>query len=160
MNRCLADEIERYLKEMLAKAKGSIEVQRSMLAQLFTCVPSQINYVLETRFTPVQGYFVESRRGGKGYVRIVKILSFKTDSLQYLLEKLEENPLSPQEAEGLLGYLQEEGFLTRREMLLLKAVIEQATCLVSMLSEKELRARIMKAVLLTLTRPDFSKEGE
>ena len=69
----LADEIERYIKKILeASHDGIVELQRNELALQFSCVPSQINYVLSTRFTTEQGYIVESRRGGGGYVRIVK----------------------------------------------------------------------------------------
>ena len=63
MVRSLAGQIEEYLKELL-EAQDFVELQRSQLAEIFRCVPSQINYVLSTRFTPTQGYIVESRRGG------------------------------------------------------------------------------------------------
>ena len=71
----LSDSIERYLKGRLSKAvEGVIEIRRSEVAEQFDCVPSQINYVLETRFTPQRGYYVESRRGGGGYIRIMESL--------------------------------------------------------------------------------------
>lgn len=68
----LSDLIERYLREQLAKAE-TIEIQRRELARMFRCVPSQINYVLETRFTMQHGYLVHSRRGGGGFIRITKV---------------------------------------------------------------------------------------
>lgn len=68
----LADKIERYLKEHLSRTE-ILEVRRAMLAALFDCAPSQINYVLTTRFTPERGYLVESRRGGGGYIRIIRL---------------------------------------------------------------------------------------
>ncbi|MBQ5858017.1 MAG: CtsR family transcriptional regulator, partial [Peptococcaceae bacterium] len=70
----LSKQIEDYIKALLAEeTAGVIEIQRNLLSEYFHCVPSQINYVLSTRFTPVQGYMVETRRGGGGYVRIVSL---------------------------------------------------------------------------------------
>ena len=70
----LTQDIERYLKSLLDQAdEGVLVVQRSVLSEKFCCVPSQINYVLRTRFTPTNGYIVETRRGGGGYVRIKSI---------------------------------------------------------------------------------------
>ena len=78
----LSKEIEQYLKELLSAANsGVLEIQRNMLSEYFHCVPSQINYVLSTRFTPAQGYLVESRRGGGGYVRIVSLQLDDDDDL-------------------------------------------------------------------------------
>ena len=68
----LSDLIEQYLQDLLAKT-GSIEIQRRQLAQMFRCAPSQINYVLETRFTTDHGYLIVSRRGGGGYIRIIRV---------------------------------------------------------------------------------------
>ena len=71
----LADYIEDHIKKLLSLSKSNcIELQRKELALKFNCVPSQINYVLATRFTPSRGYLVESRRGGGGYVRIVRLV--------------------------------------------------------------------------------------
>ncbi|HHX95206.1 MAG TPA: CtsR family transcriptional regulator, partial [Clostridia bacterium] len=69
----LADEIERYIKEMLEKSRQrAVRLNRSQLAEMFDCVPSQINYVLSTRFSTERGYYVESRRGGGGYLLITR----------------------------------------------------------------------------------------
>lgn len=73
MKKSLADRIEQYLKVLIARSKeNQIEIQRSELAETFSCVPSQVTYVLNTRFTEQEGYFTESRRGGKGFVRITR----------------------------------------------------------------------------------------
>ena len=70
----LSNYIERFIKEMLQEAEdGMIEIGRNDLADQFHCAPSQINYVLSTRFTPYKGYYIESRRGGSGYIKIMKL---------------------------------------------------------------------------------------
>lgn len=73
MKKSLADKIEQYLKVLIDRSDDKcIEIQRSELAETFSCVPSQVTYVISTRFTEREGYVTESRRGGKGYVRITR----------------------------------------------------------------------------------------
>ncbi|MEQ8176353.1 MAG: CtsR family transcriptional regulator [Syntrophomonadaceae bacterium] len=73
MRRSLADKIEQYIKVLIEKSgAGQIEIQRSELAETFSCVPSQVTYVISTRFTQEEGYVTESRRGGNGFVRITR----------------------------------------------------------------------------------------
>ncbi|HOQ08589.1 MAG TPA: CtsR family transcriptional regulator [Syntrophomonadaceae bacterium] len=73
MKKSLADKIEQYLKVLIDRSDDKrIEIQRSELAETFSCVPSQVTYVIATRFTERDGYYTESRRGGKGYVRITR----------------------------------------------------------------------------------------
>jgi transcriptional regulator of stress and heat shock response len=70
----LSNIIERFIIDMIKDANnGVIEIQRNEMAQKFECAPSQINYVLSTRFTPYKGYYIESRRGGGGYIKIIKV---------------------------------------------------------------------------------------
>ena len=71
-----SDSIEEYIKKILAQS-GFAEIKRSVLADNFSVVPSQINYVIKTRFTESRGYAVESKRGGGGYIRIAKIRFFR-----------------------------------------------------------------------------------
>ena len=86
-NRNISDIIERYLKSILAEA-SQVEIKRSEVADQFDCVPSQINYVIKTRFTLQNGYLVESKRGGGGYIRIAKVdLISDPDILDELIEK-------------------------------------------------------------------------
>ena len=72
VRRSMSDVIEAYLKEILA-SRSTVEIKRSDIAERFDCVPSQINYVINTRFTQEHGYMVESKRGGGGYIRILKV---------------------------------------------------------------------------------------
>ena len=69
----ISDGIASFIYDMLNEADGTAEMQRAELASRFNCVPSQINYVISTRFSPEHGYIVESRRGGGGYVRITRV---------------------------------------------------------------------------------------
>lgn len=154
--RSIADKIEAHLKELLkASGRGYIEIQRNEIAQIFACVPSQINYVLTTRFSPEQGYLVESRRGGGGYLRITKL---KVDEDEWLLEVLEDldNSLVPQQVgEGLVDRLAEEGLLTEREALLLKAAISREALPIALPDRDYVRAGILKAVLKVLLREKY-----
>ena len=70
----LSDTIEHFIKELMTQEEPEVELRRNELAEYFSCAPSQINYVLATRFTPDNGYIIESRRGGGGYIRIVRIV--------------------------------------------------------------------------------------
>ncbi|KUG05396.1 transcriptional regulator ctsr [hydrocarbon metagenome] len=73
MKRSLADRIEQYIKVLIDRsAEKQIEIQRAELAETFSCVPSQVTYVIATRFQEKYGYLTESRRGGKGFVRITR----------------------------------------------------------------------------------------
>lgn len=110
MKRSLADKIEQYLKVLIDRSeKNQIEIQRSELAETFSCVPSQVTYVIGTRFTEREGYFTESRRGGKGFVRITRFeLPREGSNLNELFDFLEHlasiGLLSGQEKE-LLDHL-------------------------------------------------------
>ena len=150
--RTLADKIESYLKQRLSESpQGVIEIRRQELALLFACVPSQINYVLSTRFTLEQGYWVESRRGGGGYVRIVRLPL----DLRRLVEALRDRPLSQQAAEGIVARLEEEGLLSRREAMLVRAVLDREALGLELPLRDFLRGRLLRVMLLTVLREDF-----
>ncbi|WP_040378492.1 CtsR family transcriptional regulator [Dethiobacter alkaliphilus] len=121
----LANNIESYLKRLLdASPNAAIIIQRKELAARFQCVPSQINYVLSTRFTSERGFVVESRRGGGGYLQIRRI-DLDRAKVSRLLEILREMPgesFSAQDADDFISRLMEARLVTRREGLLMKAV--------------------------------------
>jgi len=157
--RSIADKIEAHLKELLkASGRGYIEIQRSEIAQTFACVPSQINYVLTTRFSPEQGYLVESRRGGGGYLRITKLKVDENEWLLEVLEDLDNSFLSQQAGEGLVTRLAEEGLLTEREALLLKAAISREALPIALPDRDYVRASLLKAVLTVLLRERFQQK--
>jgi len=153
----IARKVEIYLKAMLERThNGIIEVQRSTLSEIFDCVPSQINYVLNTRFTPAHGYIVETRRGGGGYVRIVRLNLDTNGRLKALLKEIVGTSIPQNQAEGLIGLLKNEGILTRREALILKNIFSDNVISSTMAKNQDiLRARILQSVLVTILREDF-----
>ena len=152
----LADRIEAYLKNVLEHTEqGFIILQRSVLAEEFSCAPSQINYVLDTRFTVERGYLVESRRGGGGYVRIVRLVLNPDGQFQQIMRQLVGDKLTQDRAFGLIDRLWDEQLLTRRETAIMKSVFAQE-CLAGYVSDPDtLRARMMKWILTTLCREDL-----
>ncbi|HHX50661.1 MAG TPA: CtsR family transcriptional regulator [Clostridia bacterium] len=154
--RSLADQIEHYLKKRLAaSAERLIEIQRNEIAEIFACVPSQINYVLTTRFGPEQGYLVESRRGGGGYLRIIKLELKENQLITDLLEEVSDTLVTQAEGESLIGLLEEEGFLTEREGLLMRAVIDRNNLPVELPQRDLVRACILRAMLYVISRKEF-----
>jgi len=153
----LVNQIEEYLKKLLsASDTGILEIKRSDLADIFMCVPSQINYVLSTRFSRNQGYVVESRRGGGGFVRIIRLAMDNQPNLAAMLETGGQRAVSYQAGEKLVERLSEEGFLSNREAMLIKAMISDKT--INRWEEADtLRGDLLNAVLLLMLRDDFTE---
>lgn len=123
----LASSIELYIKRLLeASPNATLLLQRKELAERFQCVPSQINYVLSTRFTTERGYLIESRRGGGGYLRIRR-LDLNRDQVLRLLEILNELEVGilTNEALDIVRRLLDARLITRREEHLMRAVLSQ-----------------------------------
>lgn len=144
-----SDSIEEYIKAILAQA-GMVELKRSELADVFQVVPSQINYVIKTRFTESRGYIVESKRGGGGYIRIGKIeFSDRHQMLRDLLDNVGE-AVSQQVFADLIQLLFDEKILSRREGNLILATASD-----SVLGDQDgpvIRARMLKKILQQLDR--------
>ncbi|NLM21788.1 MAG: CtsR family transcriptional regulator [Peptococcaceae bacterium] len=154
----LADRIEEYLKMILDDAQeGYVVLQRGFLADFFSCAPSQINYVLTTRFTAEKGYIVESRRGGGGYLRIIKLGLDPEGKFQRLMAELIGEEMSQTRAYNLIERLLEEEILTEREAVIIKGIF--ADRLLADLTPKpnKLRARLMKNILANICRDDVNK---
>jgi len=147
----LVDRIEQHLKLLLAESpQGMIELQRNDLAAVFGCVPSQITYVLGTRFTAYQGYLVESRRGGGGFIRVTRLSWRAVPELEDFLRRRIGDAVSQSAAESLVQHLAEEGLLTDREARLLRRILHRDTLRLDDSQRKRLRAGIIQAVLLAL----------
>ena len=110
----LSDHIARLIEEMLEEGGGTTEVRRNDLAAKIGCVPSQINYVITSRFTPERGYVTESRRGGGGYIRIVRIKMTKSEYLMHFFQAIGQT-LDENEGKAYLKNLIERGIMTERE---------------------------------------------
>lgn len=149
----LADYIEAYLKELLSGTPGgTIEIRRRELAEQFRCVPSQINYVLETRFPFEKGYLVESRRGGGGYIRIMRINWRTEKDLFAELTMLIGDAISSEKAEELLLRLVEAKILEEQEAALIRGLVEQSIWAVEPILQERLRATLLKNLLIVTLR--------
>lgn len=145
-NHNISDLIEAYLKQILAE-KEKVEIRRNDMADRFNCVPSQINYVIKTRFTVPRGYIVESKRGGGGYIRIMKVrLSDNTEMLKQLQEIVGED-LTENDALDILQQLYEHKIITKREGNLVLSMMSRSALALDEQSERVLRARLFKAFL-------------
>lgn len=153
----LADAIAFYLLERMGEA-DVLEVQRSELSARFGCSPSQVTYVLATRFRPAAGYVVESRRGGAGFIRIVRL---RWQSLPRLVEWVERqigNSIDQRQAEVLLARLGDEGWLSEREGRLLRAVMDRRVLALPLPERDRLRARLLRAALWSVLGLPGSRE--
>lgn len=149
----ISDLIEQYLKRLLEQAgQGQIEIQRNELAIQFSCVPSQINYVLSTRFSTEHGYMVESRRGGGGFVRIVKLELDDRSVLINYMNRLIGEDITQQGAVGIISRLLEEGLITRRESEIMKAAVYRDVLRTALPNRDKLRASILKAMLIAILK--------
>ncbi len=149
--RNISDIIEKYLKSILCDSpEGAVEIQRNDLADKFSCVPSQINYVISTRFTLEKGYLVESKRGGGGYVRIRRIELPGPTTLHTHLHQTIGDEIGQSAAEGLIYQLEEARFLSSREAALMKAAVSREVLMVKLPYRDQIRARLMKAMLISL----------
>lgn len=153
----LADRIEEYLKKILGQTEeGYIVLQRGFLADTFSCAPSQINYVLTTRFTAERGYLVESRRGGGGYLRIVRLGLDPEGKFQRLMAELIGEELSQDRANNLIDRLEEEEIFTKREAILIKSIFSDRILNGLAPSPEILRAKMMKEILANMCRDDIN----
>ncbi|SFU68050.1 CtsR family transcriptional regulator [Alicyclobacillus macrosporangiidus] len=151
MGNNISDIIERYLKRILQQSQsGVIEVQRSELAELFQCVPSQINYVISTRFSVDHGYVVESKRGGGGYIRIRRIDLDEHAPLVSLVRSM-GSTISQREAESVIDRLRREQVVSEREAAMLRAAVRREVLNVDLPYRDELRARLLTQMLLALS---------
>ena len=124
----LSHDIEKYILDLLEGGDGNfISLRRKELAEMFECVPSQINYVLRSRFTPEQGYLIESRRGEHGYIKIFRIMCESADEKIAHINDIIGDAMNLSEARRLLEALQERKFITARERLLIEVALRHVT---------------------------------
>lgn len=145
----MSDLIASFLQESLEAAEnGVLEIQRNDLAQRFNCVPSQINYVMSTRFSPERGYIVESRRGGNGYIRITRVRVDRQTLLMHVINSL-GNQVDLPSVRAILSNLVQSGAVAEEiARVLLAAVSDKALGSVPREYRDMIRADIMKQVLI------------
>lgn len=147
----MSNIIEAYLKEIIELGgSGHIEIKRSEIADRFQCVPSQINYVINTRFTAERGYVVESKRGGGGYIRILRVrANSKVELIEDILHQI-GNQVSQVATEDIVYRLLDELVLSKREAKLILAAIDREVIAIELPYRDHLRSRILRAMLMTV----------
>lgn len=148
-NQNMTDIIEAYLKDVLHQ-KEQIEIRRSEIAKLFDCVPSQINYVINTRFTIQKGYLVESKRGGGGYIRIMKVQVLdEMDRLDSMIEIIGKS-ISERDSRSVVQTLYENEIITKREAKLMLVAMDQSLYTGDRFTDYQLRANLLRNMLANL----------
>jgi transcriptional regulator CtsR len=135
MKKSLTDRIEQYIKVLIDRSEeNQIEIQRAELAETFACVPSQVTYVISTRFTEDEGYYTQSRRGGNGYVRITRYYH-------------QDRPIiSDQELFDWLDKMSESNLLTQNESYLIKHLFLHSLNHIPLESRNNYRIEVIEAV--------------
>ena len=151
----LSDTIEQFIKDMISEEpQAEVDLKRNELAAYFHCAPSQINYVLSTRFTPDHGYVTSSQRGGGGYIRIVRIVRGDHEQLAYLLSDRIGDAITAGEAQILCNQLAERGVISLSDaQLMISATSPAALAVPVPESAKDARrARILRSMLLSVVQ--------
>lgn len=148
----LSDSIAKIIEQMLEEGGGTTEVRRSDLAARLGCVPSQVTYVITSRFTPERGYITESRRGGGGYIRINRVTMNKSEYLMHFFHAVGDS-LDEGEAMAFLRNLRDNGVIDERSTAIAAAALsERALARVEPRGRSSVRADIMRHILLGLLR--------
>lgn len=154
--KTISDIIEEFIMSSLDD-DSFIELSRNDLAKFFSCVPSQINYVLNTRFTVNRGFLVESQRGGGGYIKIVRVQDNNSNFLNNALN-LCSKPMTMIEANQLLEQMKNRNLITLREMCLIKSAISNKSLNNPINIDDKLRANILSQVIIETMKLKDRKE--
>ena len=142
--------VAQYILEMLDAQNGSAEIQRNELAGNLGCVPSQINYVITSRFTPEQGYIVESRRGGGGYIRISRVNMDNGTALMHIINSIGDS-LDKSTAEAMLTNMLQRQMFSMQTAKVMSTVMSDRTLRNVELEKRDtVRADLFKNMLLTI----------
>ena len=157
----LSDSIESFIKTLITQEEPEVELKRNELAEYFGCAPSQINYVLATRFSPDHGYIIESRRGGGGYIRIVRVVQTGAQRLMYLANERIGEAISEGEAVRLIHQLAEQGLITVQEAEIMRSAVSTQAMSIPIPDalKAALRARMLKTMVMTIARQNRDQGG-
>ena len=145
-----SDLIASFILEAMDNEKGFAELQRSALAEMFSCVPSQINYVISTRLSPERGYAVESRRGGGGYIRITRVRRTPQELVMHIINSVGER-LDKATAAAFVSNILDAGIISAKTArLLLAALSDAALRPIAPADRDTVRASVFKQLLITL----------
>ena len=146
----LSDMIEGIINEMLEKNEGLAEFKRNEIAVKFGCVPSQINYVITSRFTPEKGYIVESRRGGGGFIRITRVAMEPEMLIMHTVNAIGDT-VDINTAMALIANLRQASAIgTMEARLIVSAIGNSALRPVKPQERNILRASILKQMLINI----------
>lgn len=146
----LSDIIEEFIKSMIEEGQGTeIQIQRNELANYFSCAPSQINYVLTTRFTTDKGYIIESRRGGGGYIVIKQVRYNNHKNLAEIINEKIGDSLTYDNSIALVEGLRQMEIITEREANIMKAALNDRNLNLS-LNKNKLRADLLKSMIMVI----------
>lgn len=145
----LSNLIENFIKEMIDEESGVIELQRNELALRFNCVPSQINYVISTRFSPERGYIVESRRGGGGYIKIRRAGGDKESYIKKVISLIGDY-LSQTDMNAIVQNLYELDLLSEREGKIIIAALRDNAIAINPPQRDFIRAKMLKNILVNI----------
>lgn len=148
----LSDSIETFIKTLLAEDEPEVELKRNELAEYFGCAPSQINYVLATRFSPDHGYLIESRRGGGGYIRIVRMASSSREELLQSLYQRIGMSISAGDAAKIIEHLKSEKIVTADEAQLMLAALSPQAVPLPLGMKDALCAGTLRSMILALAK--------
>jgi len=146
----ITDVIEEFILSTMAQ-DDMVELSRNDLAKYFSCVPSQINYVLNTRFTLNKGYLIESARGGAGFVKVIRINQDKKEFLNYVLS-LCNCPLNYTDCCQIIENLYSKKFITDREQMLIKRAISPKSVNNPLNMDNIIRTNILKEIIMELMK--------
>ena len=150
--RLLSDTIEQFIKALMEDENREIELRRNELADHFQCAPSQINYVLATRFTPDHGYVIESRRGGGGYIRIVRLAATSREELLQTLYQRIGTSISTSDAAKIIEHLRSENIVTLDEAQLMLAALSPQAVPLPLNMKDALCAGTLRSMILALAK--------
>lgn len=150
--KLLSDSIEEFIKALLEDDNREIELRRNELAEHFGCAPSQINYVLATRFTPDHGYVIESRRGGGGYIRIVRMATTSREELLQSLYQRIGTSISASDAARIVEHLKNERIVTPDEAGLMLAALSPQAVPLPLGMKDTLCAGTLRSMILSLAK--------
>lgn len=146
----LSDIIEEFIKSMIEEGQGTeIQIQRNELANYFSCAPSQINYVLTTRFTTDKGYIIESRRGGGGYIVIKQVRYNNHKNLAEIINEKIGDSLTYDNSIALVEGLRQMEIITDREANIMKAALNDRSLNLSP-NKNKLRADLLKSMIMVV----------
>lgn len=134
---------------MMSEEQDSVDLKRNELAQYFSCAPSQINYVIKTRFNINQGYHTESRRGGGGYIRIIKVNNCDEDYLMQLLNSIGQS-ISQRDALGIISHIYELKILSQQTAQVMSAAVQDKAMMVPVNLKDIIRAGVLKSMITTI----------